>query len=99
MRFKAMHEFTAKLPMAKADWNIPLIGYDTKTNLQTGVVLGIAKEIDGMIDAYAEKFGNFNAVLTGGDIAIFQSHLKNEIFADPDLIFKGLYAISQINRA
>ncbi len=99
MRFKAMHQYTAKLPMAEADWNVPLIGYDTKTNLQTGVVLGIAKEIDGMIDAYNQKFGNFNAVLTGGDIAIFESHLKNKIFADPDLIFKGLYAISQINRA
>jgi type III pantothenate kinase len=67
--------------------------------LQTGVVLGIAKEIDGMIGAYNEKFGNFNAVLTGGDIAIFEPHLKNKIFADPDLIFKGLYAISQINHA
>lgn len=99
MRFKAMHQFTAKLPLVEADWNIPLIGYDTKTNLQTGVVLGIAKEIDGMIDAYKEKFGNFNAVLTGGDSAIFEPHLKNKIFADPDLIFKGLYAISQINHA
>lgn len=99
MRFKAMHHFTAKLPLVEADWNVPLIGYDTKTNLQTGVVLGIAKEIDGMIDAYNEKFGNFNVVLTGGDIGIFEPHLKNKIFADPDLIFKGLYAISQINRA
>jgi type III pantothenate kinase len=99
MRFKAMHHFTAKLPMIEADWNVPLIGYDTKTNLQTGVVLGIAKEIDGMITAYNEKFGNFNAVLTGGDIGIFEPHLKNKIFADPDLIFKGLYAISQINHA
>lgn len=99
MRFKAMHHFTAKLPLVEADWNVPLIGYDTKTNLQTGVVLGIAKEMDGMIDAYNEKFGNFNVVLTGGDIGIFEPHLKNKIFADPDLIFKGLYAISQINHA
>ena len=99
MRFKAMHHFTAKLPLVEAEWNVPLVGYDTKTNLQTGVVLGIAKEIDGMIDAYSEKFGNFNAVLTGGDSAIFEPHLKNKIFADPDLIFKGLYAISQINHA
>ncbi len=99
MRFKAMHHFTAKLPLVEAEWNVPLIGYDTKTNLQTGVVMGMAKEIDGMIEAYNEKFGNFNAVLTGGDIGIFEPHLKNKIFADPDLIFKGLYAISQINHA
>jgi len=99
MRFRAMHEFTAKLPLAGGDWNVPLIGYDTKTNLQSGVVLGMSKEIDGFIDAYRERYGNFNALLTGGDIRIFEPHLKNKIFADPDLIFKGLYAISQINDA
>lgn len=99
MRFRAMHQFTAKLPLVEAHWNVPLIGYDTVTNMQSGVVFGMAKEIDGIIEAYREKFGNFNALLTGGDIGLFQPHLKNKIFADPDLIFKGLYAISQINRA
>jgi type III pantothenate kinase len=99
MRFQAMHQFTAKLPLVKAQWNVPLIGYDTATNLQSGVVLGMAKEIDGIIDAYKEKFGNFNALLTGGDTHLFEPHLKNKIFADPHLIFKGLYAISQFNIA
>ena len=99
MRFKAMHHFTARLPLVEAEWNVPLVGYDTKTNLQSGVVLGMAKEIDGIIEAYAERYGNFNVLLTGGDIRIFEPHLKNKIFADPDLIFKGLYAISQINKA
>jgi type III pantothenate kinase len=97
MRFKAMNHYTAKLPLAKGDWNIPLIGYDTNTNLQTGVVLGVAKEIDGIIEEYAKRFGNFNVLLTGGDIPYFEPHFKNKIFAHPDLIFKGLYAISQLN--
>ncbi|MDQ3550723.1 MAG: type III pantothenate kinase [Bacteroidota bacterium] len=97
MRFRAMHEFTAKLPMAKATWNVPLIGYDTITNLQSGVVLGIAGEIDKMIDLYNNRYSNFNVLLTGGDIPFFEPHLKKKIFADPHLIFKGLYAISKIN--
>jgi type III pantothenate kinase len=99
MRFKAMHQFTARLPLVKGTWNVPLIGYDTATNLQSGVVLGMAKEIDGIIELYAERFGNFNVLLTGGDLGIFGPHLKKKIFADPDLIFKGLYAISQSNLA
>jgi len=99
MRFRAMHQFTARLPLVEADWNVPLIGYDTKTNLQSGVVLGMAAEIDGMIELYEKRYGNFNVLLTGGDIRIFEPHLKNKIFADPELIFKGLYAISQINNA
>jgi len=97
MRFKAMNEQTALLPIIQPDHNFPLIGYDTKTNLLSGVLLGMAKEIDGIIDAYKEKYDNFNVLITGGDMAFFVSHLKNKIFADPYLIFKGLYAISEQN--
>ncbi len=98
MRLRAMHEFTAKLPLVEATWNVPLVGYDTATNLQSGVVLGMAKEIDGIIEAYAARYANFNVLLTGGDIPFLAPHLKNKIFADPHLIFKGLYAISEVNR-
>ena len=97
MRLKALNYYTAKLPLVKADSNVPLIGYDTTTNITSGVVLGLAKEIDGFIEAYRERFRNFNVLLTGGDIVYLASHLKNKIFADPDLIFKGLYALSEVN--
>lgn len=99
MRLKSLNYYTAKLPLIKADSNVPLIGYDTATNILSGVILGMAKEMDGFIDAYAEKFGNFNVLLTGGDLVHLASHLKREIFADPDLIFKGLYAISEVNNS
>lgn len=97
MRLKALQYYTAKLPLVNADWNVPLIGYDTATNIQSGVVLGMAKEIDGIIEAYNEKYSNFNVLLTGGDLVFFASRLKSKIFADPELIFKGLYAISEVN--
>ncbi len=97
MRFKSLHELTALLPMVSAEWNFPLIGYDTKTNILSGVLLGMAAEIDGIINAYKEKFEKFNVLLTGGDTVNFAQHLKNKIFADPYLILKGLYAISHFN--
>ncbi len=98
MRLHSMHALTAKLPLVNMEWNFPLIGYDTKTNLLSGAAWGMAKEIDGIIDAYREKYGNFNVQLTGGDTPHFAPLLKNQIFADPQLIFKGLYAISVYNR-
>jgi type III pantothenate kinase len=97
MRFRAMHEQTAQLPLIGAEQHFPLVGYDTKTNMLSGVILGMAKEIDGIIDAYALKYSNFNVLLTGGDMGFFVPHLKNRIFADLNLIFKGLYAISEYN--
>jgi type III pantothenate kinase len=97
MRFRAMNEFTAKLPLVQPDGNFPLIGYDTKTNLISGVILGMSKEIDGIIEEYSLKYSNFNVLLTGGDMGFFVPHLKKKIFADPHLIYKGLYAISKTN--
>jgi len=97
MRFKSMHEYTAKLPLVKEDWNYPLIGYDTKTNLQSGVIVGIASEIEGFIERYGQKYGNFNVVLTGGNSAYFASQLKYRIFADHNFLYKGLYALSETN--
>lgn len=98
MRFKSLNTFTALLPVIKEDWNFPLVGYDTRTNILSGVILGMAKEIDGFIDAYGERYSNFNVVLTGGNCTHFVPHLKNRIFADPDFLFKGLYAISEHNQ-
>ncbi len=97
MRFKAMHQFTAKLPVAEPDSIFPLIGYDTKTNLQSGVILGMAREMDGIIDEYALRYSNFNVHLTGGDMRFFVPLLKKKIFANPQLMFKGLYALSETN--
>ena len=97
MRFKAMHDFTALLPLEKETWNIPLIGYDTRTNLQSGVLNGMAAEIEGIIHKYEQKYSNFNVVLTGGNSSYFAGQLKTRIFADHNFLFKGLYALSQLN--
>jgi type III pantothenate kinase len=97
MRFRALHEFTARLPLVKADWNFPLAGYDTRTNILSGVILGMAREVDGIVCEYETKYDNFNVLMSGGDAAYFSRRLKKRIFADPNLIFKGLYAISEIN--
>lgn len=99
MRMKALNQYTAKLPVVKPDGNLPLIGYDTVSNILSGVVLGMAKEIDGFIVEYRQRYSNFNVHLTGGDIVYLAPHLKNRIFADPELIFKGLYAISEVNNS
>jgi type III pantothenate kinase len=99
MRFRSMHEYTALLPLVKPEWNFPIVAYDTKTNLQSGVIAGITYEIDGFINFYLSRYNNLNVVLTGGNSMYFAQQLKNRIFADPDFLFKGLYAISEVNNS
>jgi type III pantothenate kinase len=97
LRLKSLNDFTALLPLVKPEKIVPLIGYDTKTNILSGVIIGMAKEIDGIIADYEAKFGNFNVILTGGDTSYFVPLLKSKIFADINFLYKGLYAISELN--
>ncbi len=97
MRFKAMNDHTALLPLIKPEWNFPLVGYDTKTNLLSGVILGMSKEIDGIIDEYKLRYDNLKVLMTGGDMQFFTPHLKNEVLADATLVYKGIFAIGKLN--
>jgi type III pantothenate kinase len=97
MRLRAMHEFTDKLPYTHLDGELLLIGYDTYTCMRSGAVFGMAKEIDGMVNEYASQYPDFNAILTGGDAPFFADKLKSKIFADPQLLLRGLNLILNYN--
>ncbi len=97
MRLHALHDYTAGLPLVTPREPIEDIGYDTTSSIQTGVYYGIVDEIDGMIERYGSKTGNINAILTGGDADFFASQVKNRIFVDSNLVFKGIYAITEYN--
>jgi type III pantothenate kinase len=97
MRLKAMHEFTGKLPLLTyqeiEDW----IGKDTQTSMLTGVIWGMVNEINGFIARYDEAFGDLKVIITGGDAPKFVKHLKNNVFAEPNLLLFGLNKILKIN--
>lgn len=95
MRLKSLNHYTAALPLVEPAWNFPLIGYDTRTNILSGVLLGMSAEIDGVINLYKEKYSKINVMITGGDLHFFEPHIKSNIVSDPYLIYKGLYSISQ----
>ena len=91
MRFKAMHQFTAKLPDLKASKDaVSLIGADTNESMQSGVINGLVAEIDGLIDRYKLEYDELKIILTGGDGLFLSDRLKNGIFADSNFLLKGL---------
>jgi len=98
MRFQALHELTAKLPLIKQE---PLegefIGTSTKTSIQTGILYGVLHELRGFKLQYKQEFGNIKVIVTGGDASYFESQLKNEIFAQPKLVLIGLNKILNYN--
>lgn len=98
-RFQALHEYTDKLPLVQKAGYDSLLGFDTETSIRSGVINGMASEIDGMIQRFEGEYGKINAVLTGGDTRFFARKLKSKIFADEFFLLKGLYAILEHNDA
>jgi type III pantothenate kinase len=50
-----------------------------------------------MLQQFEATYPDFNATLTGGDAAYFAGKTKSKIFADPDLLLKGLNLILNHN--
>ncbi len=98
MRFKAMHTFTSRLPLLEVDEKSDiLIGKDSNESIISGAQNGAVAEIDGIITQYKEQYPDIKVILTGGDVNFFEKRLKNSIFADQNLILKGLNAILEHN--
>ncbi|MCD8176698.1 MAG: type III pantothenate kinase [Tannerellaceae bacterium] len=96
-RFRALHMFTNKLPLVNETEEIPLIGTDTLTALQAGVVNGIIFEMDGYINELRSKYTDLFVFLTGGHSFYFERRLKNSIFANINLVLVGLNRILECN--
>jgi type III pantothenate kinase len=98
MRFKAMHTFTARLPLLEpAPDEIALTGTDTKQAMQSGVINGITCEIEGIIKEYRKKFGKLHVIFCGGDATFFENKIKESIFVTPELVLVGLNWILEYN--
>lgn len=99
MRFKSLHNYTAKLPLVDPMQfkEFELTGVDTTTSIASGVVNGIKQEVTGIIKEYDARFGNLKVVATGGDMGLFVTLLKCEIFARPYLVLEGLNLILNYN--
>lgn len=98
MRLKAMHHFTARLPLVTVaaelgDW----LGDSTENAIRNGGQLGALLEVEGFIQQATVKFPSLRVVLTGGDADFFVKHSKTKIFAHQNLVLIGLNQILQYN--
>ena len=93
IRFKALNQFTAKLPLLSITEDYPLVGSDTYSSISSGVLNGVVYEVDGYIDEVKKQYSPLEIVFTGGDSFFFDKKLKNSIFVHPNLVLFGLNRI------
>jgi len=97
IRFRALNEYTGKLPRLDKSESWPLLGTTTSEAIQAGVQNGILFEVDSMIDKMKNKFPGLKVVITGGDAMFFDRKLKNTIFVKFEITLMGLNRILEYN--
>ena len=98
LRYESMNQKTAKLPSLTKKKPLHFIGNSTESCMHSGVVNGIALEIDGFIELYKAQYTNFITILTGGDSDFLAMRLKNTIFANSNFLLKSLNQTFQYNQ-
>lgn len=97
MRYTALNNFTANLPLLDTELPQNITGYSTNESIHSGVVNGVLKEIDGVIQEYKHKYLDLTVILTGGDANFLSKQLKSSIFANSNFLLEGLNYILQFN--
>ena len=99
MRFKALHQFTSKLPLISFDKSFnENYGSNTPNSISSGVINGVLFEVEGFIQQQLKYSQNTKIILCGGNSAFFDSRFKNSIFAhlilhEPNLVLIGLNTV------
>ena len=97
MRFQALPHFTARLPFVEPENIDFMIGDTTQKSILSGVILGMASEIDGLIARYEQDFAPLKVIFSGGDSELLRNFIKKRIFAAQNPILLGLHKILKLN--
>ncbi len=95
----ALTERTALLPGLQLDQPKRAIGRNTIDAMRSGIMMGTASMLDGMVERMEQELGSKTTVIATGGIAQFIVPLcKTPMIYEKDLLIKGLAALYRENR-
>ena len=97
MRFKALHKFTGKLPLASTTIKYSPLGKNTLEAITAGVINGLIYEINENIRVFQKKYPDIIVILTGGDSGYLKERIGSKVKYIPDIVFDGLNIILESN--
>ena len=97
MKLRALHEFTARLPLVGMENDVELVGDSTKNSILSGVAIGSLAEMREIIRMYCDKFPDLRIIVCGGGSEYFKRRLSEDIIYAPDLVLEGLNSILNYN--
>lgn len=94
----ALSNRSAQLPHISLEPPAPVIGTNTVDCMKSGVLLGNASMIDGMIERYEEKAGPAASIVaTGESVDAIAPFCRHKLLVDKTLRLDGLYAVWKKN--
>ncbi len=97
MRFKALHKFTNKLPLAATTEKFKSPGRNTLEAISAGVINGVIFEINEYIRTFEKKHTGIKVILTGGDAGYLKDRINHKVTYMPDIVIDGLNYILEYN--
>lgn len=98
MRFRGLHQFTARLPFIEPQDQYGGIGLTTETAIRNGVMQGILFEVEGYISRFREGQVNPEVIVTGGNSRFLEGRLPDGVHFCADLGFIGLNSILEFQK-
>ena len=96
---EALSSRTAQLPAISLEAPKKAIGRNTVDSMRSGLMMGAAAMLDGMIARMEQELGQSATVIATGGIARFVLPMcKREILYDKDLLLKGLLLLYENNK-
>ena len=96
---KALTDTSSLLPTISLEPPKKACGTNSIESMQSGVILGTAAMIDGLLDRFTEELGTPKTILaTGGLSAFIAPVCSHEIVYDNHLVLKGLKKIYDKNQ-
>ncbi|MBY4796840.1 type III pantothenate kinase [Collinsella sp. AGMB00827] len=96
---RALERAAARLPMIELTAPKHVIGKNTRSAIQAGVVLGEIARINGLIDAISSELNEDPAIIvTGEGAAAIAATLERDATAEPYLTLTGLAYLWQLNQ-
>ena len=99
MRLKALHTFTAGLPLLSPAWAAPVAGLDTEDGMLSGALNGLLFEARGYIDHFRAQYPNLDIILTGGAATTLGPSLDRHARLHPYLVSEGLLMLYWYQKA
>lgn len=98
IRFRSLHQYTAKLPYVEAQEEYGGVGLTTPDAIRNGVMLGMLYEVKGYIEDFRQTYANTRVIISGGNSSFLKRRLPDTVCFNENLGFIGLNDILEYHK-